>query len=453
MQVSIETTSGLERRMTIVVPSEAFEEKIQQKLQETARHVRLDGFRPGKVPLREVRRRFGQAVRQEVAGELMQNTFLEAVREENVMPAGAPDLEVLSMEPGVDLEFTATFEVFPSVELARLSEVKLTRSTGRVEAEDVDRTIERLRDRHKRWEPVERPSADGDQMTVDFVGRIEGEAFEGGSGEDVTIELGEGRMLEDFERGLRGAGPGSTRTFDVRFPDDYGAEPLRGKTAQFEVTVKKVAEPRPPELNDEFFASFGIKEGGLEAFRAEIAESMARELEAAIRGQLKQQVMKELDRLHGVQLPAALVQREIENLRQQMLEQMQIRGGNRSPDLPDNLFEDEARRRVKLGLIINEIVDREGLEADPARVRARIEQLAQAYPQPQQVIEFYYGNERQLQQIEMSVLEDQVIDHVVEKADITEAPSGFEDIISGKVGGDVPEAEVSAPGDASERSD
>jgi trigger factor len=453
MQVSIETTSGLERRMTIVVPSEAFEEKIQQKLQETARRVRLDGFRPGKVPLREVRRRFGQAVRQEVAGELMQNSFLEAVREENVMPAGAPDLEVLSMEPGVDLEFTATFEVFPSFELARLSGVKLMRSTGSIEAEDVDRTIERLRDRHKTWEPVERPSAHGDQMTVDFVGRIEGEVFEGGTGEDVTIELGEGRMLEDFERGLSGSEPGSARTFDVRFPDDYGAEPLRGKTAQFEVTVKQVAEPRSPELNDEFFASFGIQEGGLDAFRAEIAESMTRELEAAIRSQLKQQVMKELDRLHEVQLPAALVQREIQNLRQQMLEQMQIRGGNRLPDLPDNLFEDEARRRVKLGLIINQIVDNEGLEADPARVRARIEQLAESYPQPQQVIEFYYGNERQLQQIEMSVLEDQVIDRVVEKAHITEVPSSFEDIISGKVGPDAPEAEVAEPGDASERSD
>jgi trigger factor len=227
MQVSIETTSGLERRMTIVVPSEAFEEQVQKKLEDTARRVRLDGFRPGKVPLREVRRRFGKAVRQEVAGDLMQRSFLEAVGKEKVVPAGTPSLQVLNMDPGVDLEFTATFEVLPTVEVARLSQVTLERPTVEIDDGAIDQTIERLRDQQKTWDTVERASREGDRVTIDFVGRLDGEPFEGGSGEAVDVELGGGRMLEDFERGLTGLEPGATHTFDVRFPDDYGAE-LRG---------------------------------------------------------------------------------------------------------------------------------------------------------------------------------------------------------------------------------
>jgi trigger factor len=431
MQVSIETTSGLERRMTIVVPSETFEERVQQKLQETAKRVRLDGFRPGKVPLREVRRRFGKAVRQEVAGELMQNSFLEAVRDENVMPAGSPDLEVLNMDPGVDLEFTATFEVFPSIELARLTDVTVERPTAEITPEDVDKMVERLREQNKRFEPVDRPSQEGDSLTVDFVGRMDGEAFEGGAGTDVKVELGGGRMLPDFERGLTGLAPGTTHTFDVTFPDDYTAEELKGKTAQFEVTVKEVAEPRLPELDAEFLESFGIKEGGIDQFRHEVTESMKREVDGAVRNLLRKRVMQELDRLHDVQLPETLVQREIEGLKEQMLGQMRLPPGSQQPELPSGMFEQEARRRVKLGLVINEVVARDDLKPDPARVRAQIEQLAQGYAQPQQVIEFYYSNERQLQQIEMAVLEEQVIERIVEQAQVTDVAASYEDIITG----------------------
>jgi trigger factor len=447
MQVSIETTSGLERRMTIVVPSEAFEEQVHQRLQDAARRVRLDGFRPGKVPLREVRRRFGKALRQEVAGELMQSSFLEAVREEHVMPAGTPDLEVLNMDPGVDLEFTATFEVFPSIELAKLSEIKLTRPRADIEAEDVDKLIERLRERQQSWHAVERACQVGDRVTIDFVGRLDGEEFEGGSGEGVEVELGEGRMLEDFERALVGADAGSARSFDVRFPGDYGAEALRGKTVQFEVKLKQVAESRLPELDDEFFQSFGIEGKGMDAFRAEVAESMGRELESAVRNLLKQQVMSELNRLHEIQLPESLVQREIQSLRQQMLQQMQVRGGNQLPDLPDNLFVEEGRRRVKLGLLINEIVAQQELKPEPDLVRRRIEELAQGYPQPQQVIDFYYSGPEQLQQVEMAVLEDQVVDRIIEHADVSESTSSYEDIISGRTGPEAPDTTASEDGD------
>jgi trigger factor len=446
MQVSIETTSGLERRMTIVVPSEDFEDRVQQKLQDTARRVRLDGFRPGKVPLREVRRRFGKAVRQEVAGELMQNSFFEAVREENVMPAGAPNLEVLNMDPGVDLEFTATFEVLPSIDLVRFSNVQLKRPTADVDDAAVEKTIERLREQHRTWEPVERASRAGDKVSIDFVGRIDGEAFDGGSGEDVEVELGGGRMLEDFERGLTGLATGANNTFDVRFPDDYAAESLRARTAQFEVTIKAVAESKPAELDDEFFASYGIKEGGLEAFRAEVAESMRHEIDSATRNALKQQVMNELDRLHEVQLPEALVQREVEGLREQMIRQLQLRGTGQRPELPAELFRDEARRRVKLGLVMNALIEREKLEADPARVRSRIEELASQYQHPQQVVEFYYSNEQQLGQIEMAVLEDQAVERVIEQASVTEIPSNYEDIIAGKFSPDADADGTPEPG-------
>ncbi len=433
MQVSIETTSGLERRMTIVVPSETFEDKVKTKLEDTARQARLDGFRPGKVPIREIRRRFGSAIRQEIAGELMQHAFFDAVQQEDVTPAGTPSLEIVNMDPGVDLEFTATFEVFPTVELAPFSKVSVKRLQADVTEADVDRVVEHLRSQRKTFNPVERGAAEGDQVKIDFTGRLDGDVFDGGSGEDVTFVIGEGRMIEDFDKGVRGASAGETVTFDATFPDDYNAEHLRGKTVQFEVSVKEVAEAELPALDEEFFANFGVTEGGLEAFRAEVRKSMEGELETAINRQLKEQVMAELARLHEIQLPEALVKREIDALRQQMLQQMQMYGQQDGmPDFPDDLFRDEAVRRVKVGLVINEIVDTQELKPSAERVRERIEAEAKNYAQPQQVIDWYYSNHQQLQQIEMAVLEEQVMEAVVEQADVTEVPSDYEAVISGR---------------------
>ncbi len=452
MNVSIETMSGLERRMTIVVPSESFETEVRNKLEEAARKVRLDGFRPGRVPMREVRRRFGKAVRQEVAGELMQHSFVDAVRQEEVNPAGTPSLEVLSMEPGVDLEFTATFEVFPTVELARLETVEVTRPKADVADADIDRMIDDLRSQRKTWTDVDRESTTGDRVTIDFVGRIDDEVFEGGTGEDVEVELGQGRMLEDFEKQLSSVTAGAALSFDVTFPGDYGAEALRGKTARFDVTVKSVAEPTLPNLDDAFFASFGVSEGGLEAFRTEVSQSMAREMEGAVRAQLKRQVMDQLDQLHEMQLPESLVTQEIQSLRQQMQQRLQNQGGD-LPDFPDDLFRDEARRRVKLGLLLNEIVDRNEVKASPEKVRAHIEQQAQGYPQPQQLIDFYYSSEEHLRQVQMAVLEDAVVDCILDKARITEHPSNYQDIMAGKAvpgEGDGDEPEAGAPEDHSE---
>jgi trigger factor len=432
MQISIETTAGLERRLTISVPSETFEQKITERLGEAAGRVRIPGFRPGHVPMREVRRRFGQAVRAEVAGELMQSSFFSAVQQESLTPAGQPSLEVVRMEPGNDFEFTATFEVFPLVELANLAKAELKRPAAEITEADIDQMIDRLREQRKTWETVERPAADGDRVTIDFVGRQDGEPFEGGSGEGTQFEIGAGQMIEDFDRGVRGLAPGAQGSFDATFPADYRAENLAGKTVNFEVTVKQVEAPALPALDEAFFQTFGVESGGLEAFRADVRRNMQRELDEAVRKQLKSQVMDQLHALHKVQLPRVMIDREMENLRQQMLQQFSMYGAGGQPDLPLDLFRDQAERRVNVGLVVNEIISSAKLQAEPAEVRARIESMAEGYAEPQQVINWYYSNQAQLDQIEMAVLEDKVVDHVVGAAKVEDVQASYQDAVSGR---------------------
>jgi trigger factor len=442
MHISVETMSGLERRLTISVPSQTFEGQITERLNRAAQQVRLPGFRPGKVPMKEVRRRFGPAVRAEVAGELMQSSFVEAVRQEELAPAGSPNLEVLKMDPGIDFEFTATFEVFPKIELADLSGVHINRPDAEITELDVDEMVERLREQRKQWVAVDRGAEDGDRVTIDFTGRIDDEAFEGGSGEDVTFIVGAGQMIEDFDHGVRGMRAGTDGDFQATFPDDYRAEELRGKQATFSVTVKEVTEGKLPELDDEFFTAFGIEEGGVEAFREDVRNNMQRELDTAVANQVKTQVMDQLNELHTVQLPKAVVKQEIEALKAQMLQQFQMPGSAAGglPDLPDELFAEQAERRVAVGLIVSELVSRKGLEADADKVRARIQSIAEQYAEPQQVINWYYGNDDQLRQIEMAVLEEQVIDEVMEQAAVESVESSYNDIISGRAFA-APEAE------------
>jgi trigger factor len=463
MQVSIETTSGLERRMTIVVPSETFEQQISDRLKATAQRARLAGFRPGKVPVKEIRRRFGKSLRQEVAGELMQSTFFEAIERESMSPAGSPSLDVLRMEPGEDFEFAATFEVYPPVDLVPLTRVDVKRPQAEITEADVDKMIAGLREQRKHWHTVEREARDGDRVTVDFSGKIDDVEFEGGAGADVAFVLGAHQMIDDFDRGVLGSKAGDSVSFDAMFPVDYRVETLAGKTARFDVTLKDVAQAHIPELDDAFFATFGVTEGGLDAFRAEVRRNMQRELESAVRNQVKRQVMEELKRLHEVQLPQAMVKREIGALKEQMAQQMQSYGKQARvnarhhdhdhdhddhdhdhdhdhhdhshpslPDLPDELFREEAERRVKVGLVVNELINARKLEADPGRVRARIEEIASSYAQPEQVINWYYSNQGQLSQIEMAVLEEQVVDHILENATVSAIDSTYEDVIGGR---------------------
>jgi trigger factor len=458
MQISIETTSGLERRLTISVPSETFEEQISERLDQAAKQVRLPGFRPGKVPMREVRRRFGTAVRAEVAGEIMQSSFVEAVQQESLSPAGSPNLEVVKMDPGIDFEFTATFEVFPAVELADLSRVVVRKPEAEITDEDLQEMVDRLREQRTEWAAVERAAQAGDRVTVDFVGKVDDEAFEGGTGEDVTFEVGAGQMIEDFDQGVRGLAAGDEGEFTATFPDDYNAEELQGKTATFAVTVKSVEEPQIPELDEEFFKTFGVEEGGLEAFHEEVRANMQREMDAAVSNQVKSQVMDRLHELHSIQLPKAMVHQEIQQQKQQMLQQFQMYGGDPSKapeiDLPDDLFTEQAERRVSVGLIVNEIVTSGELSPDEDRVRERIETLAAGYAEPAQVVNYYYSNPEQLQQIQMAVLEDQVVDHILDKASVETVPASYQDVISGAAVAPPPEegadAEISETGSPEE---
>ncbi|MEM1432963.1 MAG: trigger factor [Pseudomonadota bacterium] len=442
MKISIETTSNLERRLTIVVPSEQFENEITARLDKARQQVRLPGFRPGKVPMREVRRRFGTSVRAEVAGETMQNSFVEAVQQEQLNPAGNPNLEVIKMDPGIDFEFTATFEVFPAVELRPLDSLSVVRPVAEVADSDIDATIERLREQRKTYVVAERPAQDGDKVTIDFVGRLDGEVFEGGSGEDTEVVVGAGQMIADFDAALPGVSAGEEKTFEAAFPEDYQAENLAGQTAEFTITVKEVAEPQLPEVGPELFAEFGVESDDETEFRGEVRNNMQRELDNAIGNQVKQQLLDQLVELHEVPLPEAMVQRELGVLKQQMLQQFQLPPGSDAPDLPDELFRDQAERRVTLGLIMNEIVTRQSIEADADLVRARIETLASAYAEPEQVINYYYSNTEQLNAVESSVVEEQVVDWLLEQGTVDDKAAAFEEVMADTV---VPKKEPPAP--------
>ena len=432
MNVSIETLTGLERRLTIAIDSDTFEHQITSRLQAAAGQVKLPGFRAGKVPMKEVRRRFGDSVRAEVAGEMMQSSFMTAVQQEDMNPASSPKLDVVKMDPGVDFEFTATFDVFPTIELVNFEKVNVKRPSAQIEDADLENMIERLRDQHATQEAAERPAEDGDQVKVDFTGELDGERVEEACGEGMAFTLGQGQMIEDFDQGVVGLGAGEEKTFDAVFPEDYRAEELQGKTVQFTVKVIEVNERKLPDLDDEFYAKFGIEEGGEAAFREEVRNNMQRELEGAQKNQVKQQVMDSLAELHEFAVPTDIVHREIHVLKDQMMSQFQMPPGQaQSLDLPDALFQDQAEKRVKVGLIVNEVISSASLKADSEKVDAKLEELAAPYGEPDQVIEWYRGNPEQMSNIEMSVLEDQVVDHILSAANIEEVLASYADVISG----------------------
>ncbi|UAW97040.1 trigger factor [Halopseudomonas nanhaiensis] len=445
MQVSVETTSGLERRMTVGIPAERIENEVNKRLQQTASRARVDGFRPGKVPMSVIRKRFGGSARQEVIGEVIQSSFYEAVMQEKLNPAGAPSVEPKQLEEGKDFEYVATFEVYPEVKLADFSAISVERVESDVTDADVEKMLDILRKQNTSFENVDRAAQDGDQLTVDFTGRIDGEAFQGGTASNTQIVLGSGRMIPGFEDGLVGAKAGESRTLSVTFPEDYQNLELAGKAAEFEVMVHAVAEPALPELNDEFFARFGVEEGGLEGFRAEVRKNMERELRQAIKSKTKTQVMDGLLATNDVDVPKSLISSEIDRLRQQAVQQ--FGGANIKPEqLPAELFEEQAKRRVSLGLIVAEVVKQNDIKPDNDRVRSMVEDLASAYQEPQQVINWYYQNEQQLAEIQSVVLEEQVVDTVLQKAKVTDKQVAYEDAVkpaqpAGAQGG---EAESSA---------
>ena len=427
MQVSVESTSALERRMTIGVPAERIEIEVTKRLQQTARRAKVPGFRPGKVPMNVIRQRYEDAARQEALGDLIQATFYEAIVEQKLNPAGAPAVEPKVFEKGKDLEYVATFEVFPEIKLAGFDGIAIERLQADVTDADLDNMLEILRKQNTRFEAVERAAENGDQLNIDFVGKIDGEAFAGGSAKGTPLVLGSGRMIPGFEEALVGVKAGEERVINPTFPADYQNLDLAGKTAEFTVTVNSVSAPQLPELNDDFFALFGIKEGGLEGFRTEVRKNMERELRQAIKSKVKNQVMEGLLAANPVEVPKALIGNEVNRLRVQAVQQF---GGNIKPDqLPAELFEEQAKRRVVLGLIVAEVVKQGELKADEARVRELIEEMASAYQEPQQVVAWYYKNDQQLNEVRSVVLEEQVVDTVLQKAKVTDKAVSYEEAV------------------------
>lgn len=427
MQVSVESTSALERRMTIGVPAERIETEVDKRLQQTARRAKIPGFRPGKVPMSVIRQRYEAAARQEALGDIIQATFYEAVVDQKLNPAGAPAVEPKVFEKGKDLEYVATFEVFPEFNVAGLEDIAIERLSAEVADSDVDNMLEILRKQNTRFEKADRAAQDGDQLNIDFVGKIDGEAFSGGSAQGTSLVLGSGRMIPGFEVALVGAQAGEERVINPTFPEDYQNLDLAGKTAEFTVKVNEVAEPKLPELNDEFFKLFGVTEGGEDGFRAEVRKNMERELRQAIKAKVKNQVMDGLLNANPIEAPKALIDNEVNRLRVQAVQQF---GGNIKPDqLPADLFTEQAKRRVVLGLIVAEVVKQFELKPDDARVRELIEEMASAYQEPEQVVSWYYKNDEQLNEVRSVVLEEQVVDTVLEKAKVTDKSVSYEEAV------------------------
>jgi len=434
MQVSIETTSGLERRLTVGVPAERVDIEVNSRLQKAAKDVKLPGFRPGKVPMKVMRQRFGAGVRQEVLGEVMSQSFQEAVIQEKLRPAGQPSIEPRNLEAGKDLEYVATFEVFPDVDVVEMKDFAVEKPVAEVTDEDIDNIIEVFRKQQGSWDAVERAAVDGDKVNIDYVGTKDGESFEGGSAEASDLELGSGRMIPGFEDGIVGMNAGEGKTLQLSFPEDYHSEELKGAAVEFKVTLNSVLELVPAELDEDLFAKYGVEEGGQEQFRMEVGENMARELKNAIQGKLKQQVMDSMLEAHqSLEVPKSLVDQEITVMRNQMLQQFGGAGGqdlDLNSLLPDEMFLENAERRVKLGLVMSEFITRNELRADADKVRETIEEMASTYQDPEEVINYYYSNQEQLSSVESKVLEDQVVEKLLDSANITENECSYQDAIS-----------------------
>ena len=429
MQVSVETTKGLERKMTIAVPSERVDSAVNQRLQEAAKTVQLKGFRKGKVPFKVVKKQFGKGVRAEVVSDFMNRTYYDALNQESLKPAGQPTLEPISIEEGDNLEFVATFEVYPEIDIPDFSKLAVERLDGEVTGQDIDEMIETLRKQRQSWEAVEREAADQDMVNIDYLGKKDDKEFEGGAAEGTNLVLGSERMIPGFEAGIVGKSPGSKFTIPLTFPKDYQNDELAGQSVEFEITLNSVSKQVLPEIDDEFYKSFGIDEGGEEAFREEISSNMTREMKAASRNKLKNQVMDALLDAVEVDIPSALVSAEIEQLKIQAVQQM---GGGQVSDpsiLPDELFMQQANKRVILGLLLGEVIKEENFQADPIKVRKQIEELASTYESPDEVINWYYGNKDQLAAIESTVVEDQVFDHIIQAALVTDKNVSYQEVI------------------------
>ncbi|MEM8843702.1 MAG: trigger factor [Pseudomonadota bacterium] len=425
MQVSVEQTSELGRKLTIQVPTDKVETEIVSRLNSLKGRVKIDGFRPGKIPLNVVRKRFGAQVRQEVMADQMQASYQEAVLKEKLRPASSPSIETQEAKEGKDLTFTASFDVYPEFELCDLSHLEVDVQVSEVTDKVVDNALDKMRKQRMNWSETESVAENGHRVTMNFVGKLGDEEFEGGKAEDFVLELGEGRMIPGFEEEVIGLKADDAKTFNLKFPKDYGNEKLAGQEATFDIEVKKVEAGELPELDEEFAKSFGLT-GSIDELKVELRKSLQNELDQQILSNSKQAVMKVLSENNELTLPESMVTQEIAALREQTKQSMSAES---EIDLPDSLFEENAKDRVKLGLIIGEIAVKQELQVDQQTVAQRIQMMAQQYADPQQVIQYYSSNNQARAQIESLVMEEQVVDWVLSQVNKVEKNAAFEDIV------------------------
>jgi len=435
MQVSVETTSGLERRLTVTVEESRINDAVQSRLKDMTKTVKLKGFRAGKVPLKVVTQHYASQVRQEIVGDVLQSSFYEAVGQEKLRPAGNPKFEPKEMSVGKGLEYIATFEVYPEIKLGALDQQKVEKPVCEISDADIDAMIENIRKQNTEWEVAEKAAEEGDQLNIDFKGMIDGEVFEGGEGKGMTVEIGAGRMIAGFEDGLKGASANDDLSLNLTFPDEYQAKELAGKATVFEIHVNSVSISKLPEINADFAKKLGVDSADLTKMREEISNNMQRELDSKIKSRLKDSVMDALLEVNKIDVPGSLVDSESEILAKQMMQNLSNQGMAQSDlKLGPEMFREQAERRVKLGLVMSEVVKQNDIKVDTDKVRSKIDEIAQPYEHPEEVVKWYTSDKNRLAEVESLVFEEQVVEWVMKQVKIEEKTFKFEELLNPQTG-------------------
>ncbi len=431
MKVSVETLEGLERKMTVQLPAEKISQAVDIKLKSVAKTVKIDGFRPGKVPFSTVKKMYGNAVKQEVLGDIIEATYHEALTQEKIRAAGMPKIEAADADDKEGMAYTATFEVYPEIKKVEMKKITVVNQTCVIEDKDLDGMLDKLKAQKATWKECKRKSKKGDQVICDFVGKIDGEEFAGGTGKDMTVVIGEGKMLKEFENGLKGMKTGEEKTVDVTFPDDYQGKDVAGKTAQFDLSVTKVSGSVIPEIDETFAKEFGVEDGNVETLKNDVKANMEKELAQKLKANNKNAVMDGLLKANKVDVPAALVKEELKALKKQAAQ-----GIGQDPEkmdekmFPDELFSEEAIRRVKLGVLVGEVIRNEKIEVDEAKVDSTLLDIATSYDDPKQVTDYYNSNKQARANLEGMVLEDQVVDFILSQAKVTDKVLSFDNVMN-----------------------
>ncbi len=427
MNVTVESTGALERRMRVELPIEPIEQQVDSRLQKVGRTVKIKGFRPGKVPPKVVRQRYGKQVREEVLGEILQKSYSDAVTQQNLHPAGGPRIETEG-EDGKTFAYVATFEIMPEVALKDLDKIKVDRPDVQIGEADVDDMLLNLRTQKATWESVDRKSKDGDRVIVDFSGELNGEAFPGGQGTEIPVILGEGQMLPDFEKGLKGIKAGDEKTFKVKFPKDYHAADLAGQKADFSIKTHRVEERVLPELNDEFAEMFNVTEGGLEQFVKDVRENMQREAAQKVKNDVREQVMESLLATNPLEVPKTLTDQEAHSLQHDAMRRLGIEDHDQAPPIEN--FLEAAQKRVRLGLLLRQVIADKELKADDARLRAHVEEMCASYENSDEMVEMYLSNPQVMQQVEPMVVEQMAVDWLLENGKVKARKISFKDYMN-----------------------